>query len=190
MQMGFQALPLLGKQASKITSDQGEMMSWNKLLEEAKPLIALLYQDDFYERAYFGESINRLITTDECVAIQYAIDDSFEKFSDWQTVTDSPAVFPNSFEWKRWIDHNLSKCSYFDLETKNFHGADLKLTNGSSCLLIELMHRDIRVLLNCYANNFFPEIWLQILSVYLSSGFPCGWSGVQPEGKLVVFSNF
>ena len=45
------------------------------------------------------------------------------------------------------------------------------------------------ILLNCYANNYMPEIWKDILYVFQHNGFPCGWKGDYPEGKMIVFSN-
>ena len=43
------------------------------------------------------------------------------------------------------------------------------------------------ILLNCYANNYMPEIWKDILYVFQHNGFPCGWKGDYPEGKMIVF---
>jgi hypothetical protein len=51
------------------------------------------------------------------------------------------------------------------------------------------MYRDIGIIFQCYANDYFPTIWKEILEVYLNGGFSCGWDGHLPEGKIVVFSN-
>ena len=51
------------------------------------------------------------------------------------------------------------------------------------------MKRDFRTLFNCYTSEVFPELWKDIFTVYLHNGFPCGWEGEYPEGRLVVFSN-
>lgn len=104
-------------------------------------------------------------------------------------MSDSPDLFPEHFEAKRWIAYNLAPNSYFSLADKDFNGADRKMTRSGVCILVELMHRDIRMLLNCYANDYFPPIWRDILEVYLHDGFPCGWKGKYPSGRLVVFSN-
>jgi hypothetical protein len=163
---------------------------WNDLLVSAGPLVAYLNRMSYFDRAYSGSRSARIVLTDADVAFKYASDDSFEKFDEWETVSDSPDVFPDDFEWKSWIDHNLLENDYFGLASKDFNGADVKWTQSGICLLNELMHRDVRILFNCYANNFFPDIWRQILDVYLNDGFPCGWQGRYPEGELVVFSNF
>jgi len=165
-------------------------MKWNRLLANACPLVAYLGRMSYFGKGYSGSACNRIVLKDEVAAFNYASDDSGETFDEWETVSDSPDVFPDDFEWKSWIDHNLTKNDYFGLTSKDFNGADTKWTQSGICLLHELMHRDIRILLNCYANNFFPAIWQQILDVYLNDGFPCGWQGRYPEGELVVFSNF
>nr|WP_294784190.1 hypothetical protein [uncultured Flavobacterium sp.] len=163
--------------------------NWNQLQEEASRFILFLNKGEFFKSKYEGVVNSHLIITDETIGINYASNTSFESFDEWETISDSVGVFPENFEWHQWINNNLQKNNYFDFVSKNFNGADAKWTKYESCVLIELMYRDIRIILNCYANNCFPPIWKQILEVYLNNGFPCGWSGISPEGKLVVFSN-
>lgn len=164
--------------------------NWSDLLIAAKPLVDFLGRGSYYQSNYRGQSSGELILTDVVAARKFATDDSFDLFDEWQTVSDSPSIFPADFEWSRFIDYNLKKNAYFNLEAKNFSGADVKWETSGACLLIELMHRDMRILLNCYANQHFPAIWQRILNVYLEDGFPCGWNGRYPVGELVVFSNF
>ena len=99
-------------------------------------------------------------------------------------------MYPDSFEWSSWVDYNLSKNNFFGFESKAFNGADEKWTQHGVCLLQELMMRDMKIILNCYSNEYFPSLWQDILEVYLNNGFPCGWNGRYPEGQMVVFSNF
>jgi hypothetical protein len=163
--------------------------NWEQLIAKAKPLVDYLHRDEYFDRGFSGDRSANLVISDPEVGIDFASNDSFDTFDEWQTVSDSPDVFPPEFEWKRWIDFNLRKNDYFGLREKNFNGADTKWTRGDGCLLIELMHRDVRILLNCYANDSFPEVWKSIQSAYLHDGFPCGWDGKLPAGKLVVYSN-
>jgi hypothetical protein len=164
--------------------------NWNDLLIAARPLVEFLGRESYYQSKYGGESSDKLILTDVVAARKFATDDSFDLFDEWQTVSDSSEVFPADFEWMRFIDYNLKKNAYFNLRAKNFSGADKKWENSESCLLIELMCRDMRILLNCYANQYWPAVWQLIFDVYLMDGFPCGWNGRYPSGELVVFSNF
>ena len=62
--------------------------------------------------------------------------------------------------------------------------------NDRICVAEEMMEIHFDKIFNCYANNYFPPIWQNILQVYYEGGLPCGWSGLYPEGKMVVFSNF
>ncbi|WP_338767666.1 hypothetical protein [Massilia sp. METH4] len=162
---------------------------WKDVIVSAAPLIAFLERQSYFDRPFDGDPSNKLVLKDGGLALRYAVDDSFEEFDNWETVSDSSTLFPNSFEWNSWIDHNLMKNRCFGLTEKNFHGADVKLSGNVSCVLHELMWRDMNVLLNCYSNEYFPRLWQEMLKVYLSNGFPCGWHGRYPEGKLVVFSN-
>lgn len=162
---------------------------WQALLEHAAPWVAYLNRPTYFDRPYHGAVSGKLVVTDAVVAFRYASDDSFDEFDEWESVSDRLDIFPDGFEWKSWIDYNLLKSNFFGLASKHFNGADAKWTRHGVCLLQELMLRDMKVLLNCYANDFFPEIWRSILDVYLHDGFPCGWNGRYPQGELVVFSN-
>jgi hypothetical protein len=165
------------------------MSNWTDLLIKAKPLVEFLGRREYFHRAYSGDRLESLVITDASLGMDFAINDSFEKFDEWETVTDSISVYPEEFEWKRWIDVGLEKNSYFGLCDSNLHGADLKWSVEGICPLLELMQRDMRILLNCYANQIFPAIWTRIEAAYYSDGFPCGWDGRYPAGKLVVYSN-
>jgi hypothetical protein len=169
------------------------MKSWDETMIAASPLIAFLQKRSLFDAPYDGNTDGIMVVTDASDAFHFATDGSFDKFDEWETVSDSECEFPISFEWGNRTDSILrKKYNYFDLISKDFNGADNKwinAANGISCQLIELMLRDIRILFDCYANDYFPPLWKTILDVYLHNGFPCGWSGRYPEGKLVVFSN-
>lgn len=167
-------------------------MKWDELVKEATPLVAFLSKKEFFDQPY-RDTIGAVVIHDATVGLNYATNDSNEEFTDWETVSNSEAAFPDAFDHEalihRVIVRRLSQNHYFGWYTKNLNGADTKWTTPSSCVLEELMQRDIDILFSCYANRLFPPIWQDILTVYLNGGFPCGWSSHYPEGRLVVFSN-
>jgi len=161
---------------------------WDEVLYEAQPLVALLSREELFDKPYEA-TIGAFVIRDATLGLEYATNDSQDQFTDWETVSsDSEGIFPAEFEWNGTIDRRISK-DYFGLENKHFNGADVAWTTPTSCVLKELMFRDIRILLTCYSNGIFPPIWQNILTVYLNGGFPCGWTSHLPDGKLVVFSN-
>ncbi|OMG71366.1 hypothetical protein BW685_21490 [Burkholderia ubonensis] len=165
------------------------MKPWHDILIAADPLVRFLEQDDFFGTAYRGDPTTHLVVRDAAVARHFATDDSFDDFDEWESVSDGVEVFPEDFEWSRQVKHELAKNRCWGIEGKRFNGADLKWADAVSCPLIELMLRDIGILFQCYANDCFPPIWDRVLRVYLDGGFPCGWDGRYPDGRLVVYSN-
>ncbi|MDC5252323.1 hypothetical protein NRA59_18755 [Acinetobacter baumannii] len=164
------------------------MKSWDQVTKDASDFISFLEQGNFFNKPFLISGDYKIIT-DAKVGINYATNDDFDNFDEWETVSNSYEVFPESFEWSQRISAKLEKNNFFDFHEKGFNGAVEKWEYDESCLLIELMYRDIEIIFQCYANDYFPKIWKKILEVYLNGGFPCGWSGHLPEGKLVVFSN-
>lgn len=164
------------------------MKTWDQIFESAAEFISFLEKGSFYNTKFITKK-NYKIISDANLGIDYATNDSFDDFDEWETVTDSADIFPESFEWNDRIKYKLKQNQYFGFENQDFNGAKEKWITGESCLIVELMYRDIEIIFQCYANDYFPEIWKDILQVYLNHGFPCGWDGHLPSGRLVVFSN-
>ncbi|MFI8147053.1 hypothetical protein [Acinetobacter sp. ABJ_C5_2] len=164
------------------------MKNWDEVLEAASAFVAFLEKGNFFSRKFQTHG-NYHIINDATIGRDYALNSSFDNFDEWETVSNSYEVFPESFEWNQRISAKLEKNNFFDFHIKNFNGALKKWEYEDSCLLIELMYRDIEIIFQCYANDYFPKIWNDILEVYLNDGFPCGWDGHLPGGKLVVFVN-
>lgn len=164
------------------------MKKWEQILEEASPFVAFLERGNFFSTK-FQLSGNFTVITDAIIGRNYASNSSFDSFDEWETVSNSYEIFPETFEWSQRVKAKLEKNNFFNFEENNFNGAKQKWDFDESCMLIELMYRDIEIIFQCYANDYFPEVWKNILEVYLNDGFPCGWDGHLPEGRLVVFSN-
>ncbi len=161
------------------------MKSWEQLQLDAAEFIAFLEQGNFFSQP-FTTTKNYRITTDaeeaRIIAGRY--------FSQREDVFDSKAGFPENFEWDMGsIEHKLQKNHYFEYASKNFNGADRKLTVHGVSILLETMDIDIGYIFQCYFNDYFPELWKEILEIYMNNGFPCGWEGEYPQGRLVVYSN-
>ena len=58
---------------------------------------------------------NYKIIFDANLGIDYATNDSFDDFDEWETVTDTPDIFPESFEWN---DQNKYKLKQKNMNTK------------------------------------------------------------------------
>lgn len=101
--------------------------NWAEIAERAKDFIEFLQGHNFFSKPYITDK-NYLVITDVELAIHYATDSSWEKFTDWGTVTDSFEIFPEFFEWNSKVNFQLNKLNYFDIETRcNFNGADKKM---------------------------------------------------------------
>ncbi|MDR3159278.1 MAG: hypothetical protein LBU11_09825 [Zoogloeaceae bacterium] len=168
--------------------------TWAETFEAATPWVEFLQRDNLFDVPYSGNTGGVMVVTDANIANNFAGAQT-DEFDYWPDVSESEHDFLETFEWDYNLHSRLRKKynDYFGLESKNFNGADEKFfqASGQVCSqVIELMFRDIKIIFNCYANDYFPPLWKRILDVYLHDGFPCGWNGHYPEGRLVVFSNF
>ncbi|WP_322089241.1 hypothetical protein [Burkholderia sp. BCC1999] len=165
------------------------MKTWQQILIAADVFVRFLERGSFYDRPYTGDLSGKFVTADAVDARRFATDDSFDEFDEWETVSDSSNVFPDDFEWSLLVKSQLRKNGHWGIESKNFNGTIEKWSDLTSFSMLELMRRDVEIIFQCYANEYFPSIWKDILNVYLNGGFPCGWNGRYPGGQLVVFSN-
>lgn len=155
---------------------------WPKLLDMAKPLVDFLTSDKFFDKPYNGVTDKFIITSD----IYFCMHFMAEHYDEWEDIKGRD--FDENFEWHSVISSKMfSKNNYFfGILDKDFgsvvdyfqYGADFR----------EIMPYDIKVLFNCYANDYFPDIWQDILYIYLHNGFPCGWYGNEFDGKIIVYS--
>ena len=161
--------------------------TWDEILESAKPVVDFLSSDSFFSRPYDGDR-ERFIVTASPEEARYLLSDEWDE---WEEIIDTQQFSGlENFDWHYLVGNKLIKTNCLGALDKDFHGADKKLTiEGGANLLEETMPDNMRILLNCYANNYIPEIWKDILYVYQHNGFPCGWKGDYPEGKMIVFSN-
>ncbi len=162
------------------------MKSWEQLQEDAAEFIAFLQQGNFF-RQPFTTTKNYRVITDPTLAMDIAANYAGEQFHDREDAFEYD--FPENLVSLGRLQSKLNQCNYFDYDRKSFNGADLKLTCDGVCVLIETMDIDIDYIFRCYFNDYFPELWKEILEIYMNNGFPCGWEGEYPQGRLVVYSN-
>ncbi|MDR0235838.1 hypothetical protein [Acinetobacter sp.] len=95
--------------------------NWAEISEQAKEFIQFLQGDNFFSQPYTSNK-DYFITSDISLAMDFATDNSWEKFTDWETVIDSQ--FPEDFDWElnSRIDYQLQQNNYYDLFTKNLNG--------------------------------------------------------------------
>ena len=161
--------------------------TWDEILESAQPVVDFLSSDSFFSRPYDGDR-ERFIVTASPEEARYLLSDEWDE---WEEIIDAQQFSGlENFDWHYLVGSKLINTNCLGALDKDLHGVDKKLTiEGGANLLEETMPDNMRVLLNCYANNYVPEIWKDILYVFQHNGFPCGWKGDYPEGKMIVFSN-
>ena len=163
------------------------MKTWEQLQEDAAEFITFLQQGNFFSQPY-RTTKNYLVISDPIFAMDVAADYAGDQFYDREDAFEYD--FPENFEWDLGsIDRKLQKNHYFEYASKNFNGADHKLTVQKVSILLETMDIDIGYIFACYFNDYFPELWKEIFEIYMNHGFPCGWEGEYPQGRLVVYSN-
>lgn len=174
----------------KIDVENWNPETWQEILNISKPLVEFLEKDSYFDVKFNNTDEDKFyVIKDAKLAVDIMTDKDCEEYDDWEIFPFSEEVFPSGYENIYRIEVKLDKINYFNLEKKQFNGAEIKIKNENADLLIDLMKRDFRTLFNCYTSGVFPELWKDIFTVYLNNGFPCGWEGMYPEGRLIVFSN-
>ncbi|MDH2588506.1 hypothetical protein [Acinetobacter baumannii] len=74
------------------------MKSWDQVTKDASDFISFLEQGNFFNKPFLLSGDYKIIT-DAKVCINYATNDDFDTFDEWETVTDTPNVFPDDEEY-------------------------------------------------------------------------------------------
>lgn len=93
------------------------MKTCDQVVESAAEFISFLEKGSFYNTKFSTEKDYKIIS-DANLGIDYATNDSFDDFDEWETVTDSPDIFPESFEWNDRIKYKLKQKNILDLKIK------------------------------------------------------------------------
>lgn len=137
------------------------------------------------------KKITSVILADEI--LNHMLDkEELSKYQEWDIVRS------NQITEMKMNYESLNNKSTFELDSEIFKYLGRKL-NGKSIkdktidekvptLMDSLFDDFLYIIFNDYSNmnnHFFNNL----LQVYLAGGWPCGWEGEYPEGRLVVFSN-
>ena len=165
------------------------MKKWEQIIEDASILINFLENGKLYSKPYKPDlSKNYLVITDIELAVDIATGRAGDIYFDREYAFESN--FPDSFVW--YLDRistKLEDLNFFNFGVHGFDSLKERWIKNQIDIITETMNLDIEMIFKCYANEYFTELWKEILEIYMNDGFPCGWEGEYPEGRLVVFSN-
>lgn len=168
-----------------------DMWSIEKI--ENQELVDFIKKGDFFSTPFLL-NINFEVIKDGEWADTYATDCNSDVYADWQMLWDEELdrlgvydEITSHIEWKisDFIDENF----HYEL---NFNGALQKVRydeESQTSLLFNNMEGDLFRLLQCEALGKTSLFIEKVKQAYLNNGFPCGWKGSYPNGKLIVFSN-
>lgn len=168
---------------------------WSIQQIENDEIVKFLKRKVFFDTPFLLKDVTRFhIITDSETAIDYATNENSDDFSDWQTLWDNELEKAGVYE--NMTDHIEYKINEF-LEkefnySKDFSNATNKVgydEGAKISLLFNNMEGDMFRLLKCVATGKSSSFFDKVREAYLNNGFPCGWDGLYPNGKLVVYSN-
>ena len=165
------------------------MKSWEQVQLDAAEFMALLKNGQLFAKPYTGHAKqNYLVISDIQLASEIAADNAGDLYFDREDAFESN--FPESFEWDTSrISNKLVNGNFFDISKTGFACVESQWTKNQLDIITETIYLDIEMVFKCYANEYFTELWKEILEIYMNNGFPCGWEGEYPQGRLVVYSN-
>ncbi|UIR55068.1 hypothetical protein LZQ00_12340 [Sphingobacterium sp. SRCM116780] len=160
------------------------MRNFKEVLRLEPDLVNFLQKEEYFEKPYHGLKDNFLIITDPKVADAYFNNitdagdwEDIQNSGDWD-IDDVPSTEFDSENLKYVSDNFLSK-------NKKYHNANDAAENLQDNMISDFC----RMFDFCCMEMDAPPIWKTIRYVYLHSGWPCGWDGDYPNGRMVIFSN-
>ena len=160
------------------------MKNFDEVLIAEPELVAFLRRTDFFDKPYFGDDRNFLI-----VKSPESADEFFHKVTDrgdWSDIQNSNCGQIDEFPSSEFVERNfdfVTDC--LDAQVKNFHHA----TEAAENLTDNMASDFCRMFDFACMEMEFPPVWKLIKYAYLHSGWPCGWDGEYPEGRMVIYSS-
>ena len=160
------------------------MKNLSEVLLAEPDLVSFLNRKDYFGEKYNGLLEEYLVITDPIQADYYFHLDA--DYGNWNSIQNSDWGEIEELTSPEFMSESLTFVAENILdESKSFHGAEVVLENlqdniiSDICGFLEFGNIEIHT----------PPIWQSMKYVYLHNGWPCGWDGDYPRGRMVVFSN-
>ncbi|MFI8619135.1 hypothetical protein ACIGHN_26910 [Acidovorax sp. NPDC077693] len=143
-----------------------------------------LEKKEFFEKPYGGSKDDFLVVTDPKLADMYF--NRVTDFGDWGDVQNYGYGDIDELPGDEFMRSRLKYVGDALIsKEKDFHNANCAAVN-----LQDNMISDFCNLFDLCCMEMKPSpVWMAIKYAYLHSGWPCGWDGEFPTGRMVVFSN-
>ena len=160
------------------------MKNLSEVLLAEPDLVLFLNRKEYFGEKYNGLLEEYLVITDPIQADYYFHLDA--DYGNWNSIQNSDWGEIEELTSPEFMSESLTFVAENILdESKSFHGAEVVLENlqdniiSDICGFLEFGNMEISI----------PPIWQSMKYVYLHNGWPCGWDGDYPRGRMVVFSN-
>ena len=160
------------------------MKNLSEVLLAEPDLVSFLNRKEYFGEKYNGLLEEYLVITDPIQADYYFHLDA--DYGNWNSIQNSDWGEIEELTSPEFMSESLTFVAENILdESKSFHGAEVVLENlqdniiSDICGFLEFGNMEISI----------PPIWQSMKYVYLHNGWPCGWDGDYPRGRMVVFSN-
>ena len=160
------------------------MKNLSEVLLAEPDLVSFLNRKEYFGEKYNGLLDEYLVITDPIQADYYFHLDA--DYGNWNSIQNSDWGEIEELTSPEFMSESLTFVAENILdESKSFHGAEVVLENlqdniiSDICGFLEFGNMEISI----------PPIWQSMKYVYLHNGWPCGWDGDYPRGRMVVFSN-
>jgi hypothetical protein len=153
---------------------------FDNFLKRAPRSVAFLNKQTFFSEPHVGDSSHVLVIQDANKAIEYATEQDEAEFVDW-TALGETTYAEASFDPPRWLRSRL-----FDYVSERLDSANLSGFDERVPFVRDNMVEDLMCCLENEASGQSVKLFDENLMAYEQGGWPCGWLGKYPEGKLIV----
>lgn len=159
-----------------------------QVVNAAPRIIQFIERNDYFDTP-FSLDIDAHIITDGEEANRYLTEFISEEYGDFEEILNAlqkDIDYPDD-EIEDIMNEVIT--SHLMSSSKNYHNANQESASGVEDLE-DTMWYQLSIFYYFYLlDEELPPTLEMMLKVYEHNGFPCGWIGKYPEGKLVVYSN-
>lgn len=158
-------------------------MNFESIISYTPKLVAFCRNGYLLRKPFQEPADTTVVINDALEAMRICFEDDYRYFESWQTLCEREFL-KTQFDCPHWLPRKIDQFLVTPLRERTCNESLVQ----DIPFIWDAIQQDFLFYIGSQNSRISSDLFTRVNDIYLSSGWPCGWMGTYPEGKLVVYS--